>query len=263
LKVLWEATLPKVKIVWVMLILTVVPIAIASAQSADWSPFVGVWWKDCELDARYDHAYDKDHSYGKKSILGGWKIDEVRKLAESGDACMQHLVGRYYDPGAGPLMTATDADPSQDRPENFLPRKKEAAKWFRLAAEQGHAEAQAALAGLYWYGYGVRQDYVEAAAWHIKAANQGLSCSQLELGEMYQKGQGVRKDYVQGHFWMNLASAYEQGGGLNCSQDAPGYRNTIAAQMTPSQIDEAQLLAREWKRHVSPDPIGKRTYKTR
>ena len=187
----------------------------------------------------------------------------MHKLAETGDACMQNLLGRYYDPAAGALITATPVDSSQDAPENFLPRLREAAKWFRLAAEQGHAEAQEGLAGLYYIGYGVREDYVEAAAWYMKAANQGLSCSQLQLGEMYQNGEGVRKNYVQAYFWMNLASAYERGGGLDCSKGAPGERNTIAAHMTPSQVNEAQRLAREWKRIISADPISNRTYKTR
>lgn len=49
----------------------------------------------------------------------------------------------------------------------------EAAKWFRLAAEQGLAEAQHALGSFYEDGTGVEQDYTEAVKWYKKAAEQG------------------------------------------------------------------------------------------
>jgi uncharacterized protein len=57
---------------------------------------------------------------------------------------------------------------------------------------------------------------------------------------MYAKGQGVPQDYVSAHMWYSLAAAE----GLT---DAAKERDTVAAQMTPAQIAEAQRLAREWK----------------
>jgi hypothetical protein len=62
----------------------VLPAAVLFAQQSQ----TGYWWKICELDVRYRRAYDPDHSYGKLSALGGWKVDEVTALAQSGDACM-------------------------------------------------------------------------------------------------------------------------------------------------------------------------------
>ena len=56
---------------------------------------------------------------------------------------------------------------------------------------------------------------------------------------MYHRGDGVPQDYVQAHMWWNLAAA--QG-----DEDAIGNRDIIAGQMMPSQIEEAQRLAREW-----------------
>ena len=44
---------------------------------------------------------------------------------------------------------------------------------LRVRAEQGHAEAQYALATLYWVGDGVPEDDQEAARWYRKAAAQG------------------------------------------------------------------------------------------
>ena len=43
---------------------------------------------------------------------------------------------------------------------------KEAAKWYRLAAEQGHTKAQIMLGHMYARGEGVPEDYQEAVKWY-------------------------------------------------------------------------------------------------
>jgi TPR repeat protein len=178
-------------------------------------------------------------------------MDQVMRLAQSGDVCMQNILGRYYYPsGQNPL-------PYGAKPHDFDPR--EAAKWYRLAAERAHGDAQASLASLYWSGEGVRQDFVEATRWSRRAADQGLSCPQLQLGEMYRDAIGAPKDYVQGHMWMNIAASGESWSG--CVKRAKKERDTIALKMTPAQIDEAHSLAREWLPNISRDPDGPRTYR--
>lgn len=49
----------------------------------------------------------------------------------------------------------------------------EAARWFRLAAERGHAIAQANLVRQFYMGQGVPEDYVRSYAWFALAAAQG------------------------------------------------------------------------------------------
>ena len=51
--------------------------------------------------------------------------------------------------------------------------KEEAVKWFRKAAEQGHAGGQRSLGICYAYGEGVVEDKEEAVKWYRKAAEQG------------------------------------------------------------------------------------------
>ena len=75
--------------------------------------------------------------------------------------------------------------------------------------------------------------------WYRLAADQGLDLAQSNLGNMYDNGYGVPQDYIQAHMWLNLASA--QG-----NEDARELRDTLADMMTPSQIEEAQRLARKW-----------------
>ena len=49
----------------------------------------------------------------------------------------------------------------------------EAAKWFRLGADQGYAPSQNILGQAYERGLGVTQSYPEARKWYTLAANQG------------------------------------------------------------------------------------------
>ena len=55
---------------------------------------------------------------------------------------------------------------------------------LRRDAEQGDAEAQYTLGGLYDAGHGVVQDYVEARKWYLKAAEQGVAMAQYGLGSL-------------------------------------------------------------------------------
>lgn len=50
---------------------------------------------------------------------------------------------------------------------------REAARWYRAAADKGHAIAQYNLGVMYHQGHGVAQDEKEAARWYQKAAGQG------------------------------------------------------------------------------------------
>ena len=86
---------------------------------------------------------------------------------------------------------------------------KEAAVWFRKAAEQGHAQAQSNLGIMYSQGQGVEKDYNEAVKWCRKAAEQGNEQAQGMLGVMYSKGQGVEQDYNEAVNWCRKAA--EQG----------------------------------------------------
>jgi len=60
---------------------------------------------------------------------------------------------------------------------------------------------------MYINGQGVTQDYKEAVKWYRLAAEQGNAIAQANLGLMYGKGQGVIKDNVYGHMWSNIAAS--------------------------------------------------------
>ncbi|MBM3518860.1 MAG: sel1 repeat family protein, partial [Alphaproteobacteria bacterium] len=86
-------------------------------------------------------------------------------------------------------------------------------------------------------------DDAEAARWYRLAAEQDLAQAQNNLGVMYEYGRGVPQDYVQAHKWYNLAASRSPAS----DDVAVKNRDIVAAKMTPAQIAEAQRLAREWR----------------
>ena len=64
----------------------------------------------------------------------------------------------------------------------------EAFKWFREAADEGHAEAQHSLGLLHTTGKRIVRDWSSAVLWFRKAAERGHAGAQYELGRMYQQG---------------------------------------------------------------------------
>lgn len=113
-------------------------------------------------------------------------------------------------------------------------------KWYRDAADQGHAGAQNNLGTMYAHGLGVPQDYTEVPKWCRIAADQGNASAQYNLGVMYPQGQVVPRDYLQAHLWTKRAA--EQG-----YEEAAKIRDMVAQKMTSAQIATAQKLARNYK----------------
>jgi TPR repeat protein len=146
-----------------------------------------------------------------------------RKAAAQGYADAQFLLGVMYDEGRGVAQDYAAA-----------------VSWFRKAAAQGNASAQYNLGVKYDKGQGVPQDFAEAVKWYRKAAVKGYTDAQVNLGFMYGKGQGVLQDYVQAHKWYNLAA-------VRGDKMAVKNRNIVAKLMTPTQVAEAQRLARAWR----------------
>ena len=63
------------------------------------------------------------------------------------------------------------------------------------------------LGVMYANGEGVPEDDAEAVRWYRLAAEQGHASAQFNLGLMYDTGEGVLKDSVLAHMWLNIAGA--------------------------------------------------------
>ncbi len=84
-------------------------------------------------------------------------FEEIKALAEKGDANAQRELGGIYEEGKG------------------IPRSyAKAAEWYRKAADQGDAPAQFYLGGMYEEGLGVQKNAQTAKAWYTKACQNGF-----------------------------------------------------------------------------------------
>ena len=93
------------------------------------------------------------------------RIAEILRRAEQGDVDAQFTLGTLYSFSQILFANGGRVGPQSD------PAK--AAKWYRLAAEQGFARAQHNLGLMYANGTGVPQDDVLAYAWLNLAVEQG------------------------------------------------------------------------------------------
>lgn len=113
----------------------------------------------------------------------------------------------------------------------------QALKWLRMAANQGYANAQADLGSIYDLGgMGVDKNNVTAVKWYRLAAKQGNTNAQLNLGKMYAEGKGVKKNYVRSYLWISISEADED-------RHTAGMIKSLGARMSEEQIAQAQSLA--------------------
>jgi hypothetical protein len=88
---------------------------------------------------------------------------------------------RLGDPEAMALMAATL------RAQGEAGSDAEALKWFRQAAQKGHARAQYQLGELLSRGWGAPTNVAQARTWWLKAAQQGVAEAYTALGASYQE----------------------------------------------------------------------------
>ena len=55
-------------------------------------------------------------------------------------------------------------------------------------------------------GKGVPKNYAEAVKWYRKAAEYGHAGAQFGLGSGYFLGRGVPEDYIKAYMWLSLAN---------------------------------------------------------
>jgi TPR repeat protein len=194
---------------------------------------------------------------------------DVLTRAEHGDADAQCEVGEWYAGGYGVPKDDTKAR-----------------DWYRRAAQQGHAKAQATLGSDLYYATLNHQlpseTYAEAFRWLTQAAEQGQAMAQADLANMYAFGRGVPEDWSKKIYWDTQAAEQgHEGAAKSLSDDywygRPGvpkdpanayYWMKIGARhasgmdqerlaesavlLTPEQVAELDRKAAAWKPH-GPD----------
>jgi len=123
----------------------------------------------------------------------------------------------------------------------------EALKWYRMAAEHGDVESARRAGFMYANGQGVPRDEAEALRWYRIAADRGDAEAQNNLGVIYSDGNGVPANLVEATKWFKVAAARFSASEKEKRDKAMKNSDLLAKKMTPTQVAEADKLAREWK----------------
>lgn len=145
-----------------------------------------------------------------------------KKLAKLGDARAQTSLGLMYARGYGVEKNLQEAH-----------------RYWSFAAAQNDPGAQFNLGLSYSRGDGMARDFERAAHWWTKAASRGHVQAQHNLGLLYHMGRGVDRDAVRAYFWVKIAA-------LQGDEIAGKTLPTIAAELTPDQIRDADAQADAW-----------------
>ena len=234
-----------------------------------------------DADAQYKLAsvYAKGNGVSRNHVES---VKWMRKAAENGHAEAQHKVGRLYD-----NISTYERDPDWYEDDEFDKRLlrlskgtpeengREAVRWYRKAAEQGHPGAQFALALTYRYGdRGTQVNGSEAIRWYLKLAERNPGLGYSSIGYMYTAGEGVPRNGREAVRWLHKGAL--QGGetdkfllghhyatgeilpqndmqayawmALAASQghkSALAWRDTLRKKMSAEQVAKAQRLAAE------------------
>lgn len=118
-------------------------------------------------------------------------LQELQKLADTGDAEAQFQLGKTFWHGTG-----------------IKRDQAKALEYYRRAAQANHPEALAGLGAAYALGQGVGEKDAQAAVDYFrKSAVLGSSIGQLNLGSALINGQGVERDTEEGLGWVSKAAA--------------------------------------------------------
>ncbi len=125
---------------------------------------------------------------------------------------------------------------------------------FERLAKLGHPVAEWLMGNVYFFGQGRPRDYARSQQMFEAAAEQGYFAAYAPTAQMYEQGLGTPADPSKAYYWYNIAAAQ-----LRDSierTDMIKRRETVAALLTPAQIEAAQKRANGFqpKQIVPPDP---------
>ena len=190
------------------------------------------------------------------------EIQELIQKAEAGDTESQFKLGGLYDFGHGVPRSGKDTE-----------------KWYRLAAEAGHSEAQNSMGSIYqaeerygealvWYeksaaqnnelatnnlaylydlGLGVSQDRQKAHELYLKSANLGEPQAMHNLGQMYGSGQLGEEDLINGCAWTFRAVKYSRGADSMVHKPATATAAYCERTLNKKDLLKAKEVANSWQ----------------
>lgn len=170
---------------------------------------------DTEAQYKLASVYAKGNGVSRNHVES---VKWMRTAAENGHAEAQDKVGHLYD-----NISTYERHPDWNEDDEFDKRLlrlskgtskengREAVRWYRKAAEQGHPAAQYTLALTYRYGdRGTQVNGSEAIKWYLKLAERNPGLGYSSIGYMYAHGEGVRRNGREAVRWLHKGAL--QGG---------------------------------------------------
>ena len=149
-------------------------------------------------------------------------------------------------PCALPQRPAGPGGPARELGEGVTRSEREAAAWYRKAAQQGEVPAQLSLGLMYRDGRGVSRNPARATFWLGQAARNGDAEAQLRLGEFYAAGgTGDTADPAEAYRWAALAERRADDDGLR--REAEVLRQGLRPKLTAEQIAQIDALVENWR----------------
>ena len=125
--------------------------------------------------------------------VGDQEAMRLCSAARQGNAEAQYFLGRVFcrDCYGNDSFYYSKYPSDYDKVEADI----EAAKFFALAARQGHPDAQFRLASMLFEGRGIKTNDDDALRWAKLAVDQNVIDAKVLLGHLYYEGRGVKQDY--------------------------------------------------------------------
>jgi TPR repeat protein len=182
------------------------------------------YWRDENVKEAvkwFKLAAEKGNERAKAALKSQQEAESIENAAKKGEPEAQYKLGQKYDRQTNFIEAAKwyklAAVQGHVKAANLLGKiygsggggvnidHVEAIRWYRLAAEQGDAEGQSGLGGQYEF----LDKYDESLKWYELAADQGDTEAMERIGTLYRYGRGVGQDDAEAVRWYRLA--LEQG----------------------------------------------------
>ena len=119
----------------------------------------------------------------------------------------------------------------------------EAFNWYFKAAKSGHPEAQFNLANTYRDGRGVEANMERAVTLYKAASFNGVSQAQANLALSLHLGSGVEQDNVMAYVWASVASEGDS--------KFTEVKDSMAQELTDSDIQMGDVKALELTKRLA------------
>ena len=132
------------------------------------------------------------------------ELDDLKTLADSGDAIAQNDLGHLYLFGNRELGVSIDLD--------------KGIEYLNKAAEQNQVNAMTTIGWSYFLGEnGAEQNNEEAIYWNKRASDSGFTVASYNMGFFYYSGlAGVKQDLLKAKkYWLLSASQWLNSEGLH------------------------------------------------